>query len=82
METFASFPNFAHPFNLSGQPAVSLPLAWHSSGLPLGVQLAGKPLEEATLLQIAAQLEPAMPWADRRPAHFGDEQPHDPASHQ
>jgi amidase len=62
---FASFANFAQPFNLSGQPAVSLPMGWASNGLPIGVQLAGRPLEEATLLQVAAQLERAVPWSDR-----------------
>jgi amidase len=68
MATFMTFPNFAQPFNLSGQPAFSLPLAWSTSGLPIGMQLAGRPLGEATLVRLAAQLEAARPWADRRPA--------------
>jgi amidase len=62
---FSTFPNFAQPFNLSGQPAISLPLGWASNGLPIGVQLVGRPLEEATLLQIGAELERARPWAER-----------------
>jgi amidase len=62
---FVSFANFAQPFNLSGQPAVSLPMGWARNGLPIGVQLAGRPLEEATLLQVAAELERAEPWSGR-----------------
>ena len=68
MMTFMGFPNFAQPFNLSGQPALSLPLAWSDDGLPIGMQFAGRRFEEATLLQLAGQLERALPWADRRPA--------------
>lgn len=67
MATFATFANFAHPFNLSGQPALSLPLAWSAGGLPIGVQLAGRRNEEATLFNLAFQLERVAPWADRRP---------------
>ncbi|MEM7140677.1 MAG: amidase [Actinomycetota bacterium] len=66
--TFAGFPNFAQPFNLSGQPALSLPLAVHSTGLPVGVQLVGRLLEEPLLFSLAATLEEAQPWADRRPS--------------
>jgi amidase len=65
--TFSTFPNFAHPFNLSGQPALSLPLAWSAAGLPLGVQLAARRFDETTLLRVARQLEQALPWAGRRP---------------
>jgi amidase len=65
--TFQTLSNFAQPFNVSGQPALSLPLAWSENGLPIGVQLAGRPFEEATLLRVAAQLERAVPWAERRP---------------
>lgn len=70
MATFATFPNFAQPFNLSGQPAVSLPLAWSSSGLPIGVQLAGRWLSEADLLRLAVQLEAALPWSSHHPQGF------------
>ena len=54
-------------FNVTGQPAISLPLFHGEDGLPLAVQLAGKPAGEAQLLALAAQLEAASPWADRRP---------------
>jgi amidase len=67
MATFASFPSFAQPFNLSGQPALSLPLGWSETGLPIGVQLAGRRLSEVTLLQLAAQLESAVPWSTMHP---------------
>ena len=62
---FSDFANFAHPINLSGQPAISLPLAWSEAGLPIGVQLVGRPLEEATILKLGAQFEEALPWLDK-----------------
>ena len=70
MATFMDFPNFAQPFNLSGQPALSLPLVWSDSGLPIGVHLAGRRLDDALLLRVARQLEAAMPWSEHRPAGF------------
>jgi amidase len=60
-ETFTSL------FNLTGQPAISLPLHHHASGLPLGIQLVGRFGAEATLIRLAAQLEEALPWRDRLP---------------
>jgi len=54
-------------FNVTGQPALSLPLFQGEDGLPTGVQFAGRPAGEATLLALGAQVEAARPWADRRP---------------
>ncbi len=65
------FTPFTSPYNISGQPAVSLPLGWPEVDgvvLPVGVQLVGRPGEEAVLLGLAGQLERAAPWAHRRPA--------------
>lgn len=55
------------PFNVTGQPAATLPLAMSSDGLPIGVQIVGRPADEATVLALSAQIERARPWADRRP---------------
>jgi len=61
------FTPYTAVFNVTGQPAISLPLFHGDDGLPVGVQLAGRPADEATLLSLAAQLEAARLWADRRP---------------
>jgi amidase len=58
---------FTPPWNTTGQPAVSLPLHWDDQGLPAGVQIVGRPADEATLIRLSAQLEEASPWVDRRP---------------
>lgn len=64
----AAYTPFTPIFNVSGQPAISLPLYQGEDGLPLAVQLVAPPLGEALLLNLAAQLEAAAPWAGRRPA--------------
>ena len=58
---------FTVPYNVTGQPAISLPLHWSSEGLPLGVQLVAAFGREDLLFSIGSQLEAAMPWRDRRP---------------
>lgn len=59
--------SFCAPFDVTGQPAISLPLHWNDDGLPIGVQLVARYGREDVLLRAAAQLEQARPWADRRP---------------
>jgi len=70
-EQVFNYCSFTPQFNSTGQPAISLPLHQSPSGLPIGVQLAGAFGNEALLLRVAAQLEEAMPWRERRPPHHG-----------
>ncbi len=64
------FTAFTGPFNVSGQPAISLPLHWNGDGLPVGMQLVAAYGREDLLIRIAAQLEQAHPWASRVPPVF------------
>jgi amidase len=61
------YATFTPVFNATGQPAVSLPLHWTATGLPVGIQIAGRFGDEALLFRLAAQLEAARPWIDRKP---------------
>jgi amidase len=63
----AAYVPFTPPFNVTGQPGISLPLHWSAGGLPIGVQFVGRFGDEETLLSLAGQLEQAAPWAARRP---------------
>jgi amidase len=61
------FTPFTAVYNVSGQPAVNVPLHWNAQGLPIGVMLAGRMGDEGTLISLSAQLEQARPWAHRHP---------------
>ncbi len=58
---------FSLPHNVMGTPAISLPLAMHTSGLPIGIQIGARHAEDHVVLQVAAALETARPWGTRRP---------------
>jgi Asp-tRNA(Asn)/Glu-tRNA(Gln) amidotransferase A subunit family amidase len=64
------FASFTYQFNVTGQPAMSVPLFWNEDNLPIGVQFVGRYGDEATLFQLAGQLERAAPWHDRHPPVF------------
>lgn len=68
----AEFSPYTYISNASGQPAISLPLCWNDAGLPIGVHFVARYAEEAMLLRLAAQLEQAQPWIDRKPSVCGD----------
>jgi Asp-tRNA(Asn)/Glu-tRNA(Gln) amidotransferase A subunit family amidase len=61
---YTFMPN-TQPFNVSGQPAMSVPLSWSEDGLPIGVQFAAPLGEDGRLLMLAGWLERERPWADR-----------------
>jgi amidase len=59
--------SFTLPHNIAGTPAISLPLAMHSAGLPIGIQLGSRPATEHLILQLATGLEADLPWNGRTP---------------
>ncbi|NEA23619.1 amidase [Actinomadura bangladeshensis] len=61
------FTPFTAVYNVSGQPAVNVPLHWNDEGLPIGIMLAGRLGGEGTLISLSAQLEEARPWIGRKP---------------
>jgi amidase len=68
-KTFSFMP-YTPVFNVTGQPAMSVPLCWNEAGLPIGMHFVGRFGDEATLFRLAGQLERAQPWIDRVPAGF------------
>jgi amidase len=66
-DQYSDWLSFAYPYGCTGQPSITLPLGESSKGLPIGVQLVGPPRGDAIILNLAAQLEEALPWRDRRP---------------
>jgi len=71
LDRLAAYLPFTYPFNVTGQPAASLPLHWSAEGLPIGCQFAARYGEEGLLLRLCAQLEAARPWFHRRPPVSG-----------
>lgn len=67
-EEMNAIDSFMAVFNTSGHPAISLPVHWTSTGLPVGVQFAARFADETTLFQVASLFEQALPWRDKRPA--------------
>jgi amidase len=67
MVTSGRYVAYTAPWNITGQPAASVPAGWSDEGLPLAVQIVGRPNDEETLLSLGAQIERERPWADRRP---------------
>jgi Asp-tRNA(Asn)/Glu-tRNA(Gln) amidotransferase A subunit family amidase len=59
---------FTYPFNMTGQPAASVPAGWTDEGLPVGLQIVGRRHADSTVLAASAAFESAAPWSDRRPA--------------
>ncbi len=62
---------FTFPFNMTGQPAATVPCGFTRDGLPIGLQIVGRRFDDVTVLRAAAAFEAARPWAQRRPAGAG-----------
>ena len=58
---------FTYPFNITGQPAASVPCGWTEDGLPIGLQIVGRRFDDTTVLRASAAFEQISPWIDRRP---------------
>ena len=67
-QALAAFMPFTQLFNMTGQPSMTVPLAWSAAGLPIGIMFSAPFGDEATLFRLAAQLEQARPWFDKVPA--------------
>jgi Asp-tRNA(Asn)/Glu-tRNA(Gln) amidotransferase A subunit family amidase len=65
--TTARRPSFTGPYNLTGMPAISVPCGFTSHGLPIGLQIAGKPFDEPTVLRVAYTYQQAARWFEKRP---------------
>ena len=72
MQRVFSFIPYTPLANVTGQPAMNVPLYWNAAGLPIGAQLVARLGDEATLFQVAAQLEEARPWKQRKPGVHAD----------
>jgi len=62
-----AFMSYTYPFNLTGNPAASIPCGWTSEGLPIGMQIIGKRFDELTVLQVSKAFEEIQPWQNKRP---------------
>lgn len=71
-EQLYSFSPYTPVYNATGQPSMSIPLAWSQDGLPIGMMFTGRYGDEATLFRLASQLEEALPWKDRKPPVCSD----------
>ncbi len=69
-ETAVGMAGYTIAYNVSGQPAMNVPLVWNEAGIPIGTMFAGKPGDEGALIRLARQFEIAHPWAERRPPGF------------
>jgi len=67
MASSGRFVAYTSPWNITGQPAASVPAGWSDDGVPIGVQMVGRPNDEETLLSLGAQIERERPWANRLP---------------